>query len=444
MSAWAMTALVATLAASPASRPGADLPDYPQPNPAEPVNYIEWINRTFDTGTGPNAAEVYGKAFEKLEPFEGDWGTAISSPWTDRKDVQQWLDRNQEGLRLFRQAAVMERCFFKSSSYNRADEREVHPRARHLLLNTTIPELSKLRLAIRAILAEAYGKAARGEFSALMDSGLLVIRSGRQFDKDPILLRRIVAMGCSAMGYAAVRHALAEFQPEHAHVASEQLNRIDPPHPSFHTAMLVERIMVLDFHQRLFKPTAKGPYWLVVPEVAEGFGETFRLDTFFVRSKVRAIGYDKTIRDVNEYFDRVQQWMELPDRAAPLDVDLREEFLAEHGDNVLLTLLPSFERSRGIWLKVEAERRATHLVAALLSMQIKPQTLDELRSVPAETRTDPFTGKPFVYRRIGEGFTLYSAGMDREDNGGDHDPKWGENEPGDYVFWPIPETKTPD
>ncbi len=48
-----------------------------------------------------------------------------------------------------------------------------------------------------------------------------------------------------------------------------------------------------------------------------------------------------------------------------------------------------------------------------------PETLGEL--VPGlltEVPIDPFTGKPFVYRREGEGFTVYSLGSNERDDGG--------------------------
>ncbi len=48
-----------------------------------------------------------------------------------------------------------------------------------------------------------------------------------------------------------------------------------------------------------------------------------------------------------------------------------------------------------------------------------PESLDEL--VPgllAEVPIDPFTGKPMVYRREGEGFIVYSLGSNQKDDGG--------------------------
>jgi len=56
--------------------------------------------------------------------------------------------------------------------------------------------------------------------------------------------------------------------------------------------------------------------------------------------------------------------------------------------------------------------------------------------------TDPFSDKPFVYKRTDDGFTLYSFGENLIDDGGKvfRDDKgrakvwWDE---GDAVFWPI-------
>lgn len=38
------------------------LPEAPEPNPADPVNYVKWINDTFGAAIQDNAAEDYQKA----------------------------------------------------------------------------------------------------------------------------------------------------------------------------------------------------------------------------------------------------------------------------------------------------------------------------------------------------------------------------------------------
>ena len=67
---------------------------------------------------------------------------------------------------------------------------------------------------------------------------------------------------------------------------------------------------------------------------------------------------------------------------------------------------------------------------------------------------DPYTGKQFIYRTTGGGFTLYSAGIDRDDDGGAHHDRFGERgkndstgplpPDGDHVFWPIPDPSPDD
>ncbi len=54
---------------------------------------------------------------------------------------------------------------------------------------------------------------------------------------------------------------------------------------------------------------------------------------------------------------------------------------------------------------------------------------------------DPFSGNSLVYKRTRDGFTLYSVGLDQDDDGGRHHPQFGEftdgrKHDGDYVFWP--------
>jgi hypothetical protein len=46
-----------------------------------------------------------------------------------------------------------------------------------------------------------------------------------------------------------------------------------------------------------------------------------------------------------------------------------------------------------------------------------PATLPEL-GLPEKAITDPFTGRPFIYRTERDNVLVYSVGFDREDGGG--------------------------
>ena len=113
----------------------------------------------------------------------------------------------------------------------------------------------------------------------------------------------------------------------------------------------------------------------------------------------------------------------------------------------------SFLRAQKFWVQAVTRQRASGLILAAHEHRAEtgswPLRLDELgyRTEPALV-TDPFSGKLFCYRTMGEGFILYSAGVDRDDDGGRHSRSWGRYPPddvddenwqpdGDYVFWPV-------
>lgn len=103
--------------------------------------------------------------------------------------------------------------------------------------------------------------------------------------------------------------------------------------------------------------------------------------------------------------------------------------------------------------RILARRRGHRTVLELFIYRAEhgtfPEKLDALTNLPTEYRTDPFGGRPFVYRPSEAGFTLYSVGYDHDDDGGVHTrvprANRGPTErfisapDGDFVYWPIPE-----
>ncbi|MFQ5807068.1 MAG: hypothetical protein ACE5I3_11530 [Phycisphaerae bacterium] len=116
----------------------------------------------------------------------------------------------------------------------------------------------------------------------------------------------------------------------------------------------------------------------------------------------------------------------------------------------LVGRIPAFSRALEIRARLVATQRGNQTVAEIFKYRHEhgrlPESLDVLQG---EHIIDPYTAKPFLYRVTDEGFTLYSAGIDRDDDGGVHHLRWGrqrgeegkERPPpdGDYVFWPLPE-----
>jgi hypothetical protein len=65
-----------------------------------------------------------------------------------------------------------------------------------------------------------------------------------------------------------------------------------------------------------------------------------------------------------------------------------------------------------------------------------PRRLEDLPGVqlPVGQLVDPVSGQPFVYERTGEGFRLYSIGVNKRDDQGVSNIKEGKD---DRLYWPI-------
>jgi hypothetical protein len=113
-------------------------------------------------------------------------------------------------------------------------------------------------------------------------------------------------------------------------------------------------------------------------------------------------------------------------------------------------LAPAFDRVLFISYRIQVQTDA--LIAATAILRYKadkgryPQNLEELvkagylDNLPA----DPFSGGALVYKLTGDNFILYSFAADFDDDGGKHSSDWAEKEGGDFVFWPVQQTKTSD
>lgn len=97
------------------------------------------------------------------------------------------------------------------------------------------------------------------------------------------------------------------------------------------------------------------------------------------------------------------------------------------------TFMPAYKKPAGVQARVDLLRLAIALRLYRHEHGSYPADLNALQpqylpSVPL----DPFMNKPFIYRREGSGFLLYSFGENRLDDGGAFDPKFT---PRDDVTW---------
>ena len=435
--------------------------DPPPPNPADPVNYVQWMNDTFSLD---NAAEDYLAAYELIEPVERgtdlsrEFEDALKGPWSGKKLLADWLEASQPGLERFRAGAAKSRCFFElstSSPGQDASPADADPRTEHLLINVLLPHLSKHRLAAKALIAEGWQAWQAGDENLLADNAVVVLASARHFTDSPApLIQFMVAVACAKRACDALRNALelsADPDSLAAHI-SARLTEDDPPLSTLAPALRFEQLWCRDFCQRLYIPGKRrgswGLHWnamsILRPEDFKDPPDPLPSpeELMATLQPHGARGYEETIQEINTFFDTAIEWSETPVRDAGRAAEI-DRIPQESKNAIAKSLMPSLVRAGALHDRIVAHRRATHLLVHLFAYHAEhgrfPLSLDRLETPDlAELRIDPFGGKDFVYERTGKMFTLYSAAQDMTDNGGRHHAKWGQDGAGgDFVFWPV-------
>jgi hypothetical protein len=128
--------------------------------------------------------------------------------------------------------------------------------------------------------------------------------------------------------------------------------------------------------------------------------------------------YGETLREMGSLMSR--PYWESRDRLAELRRDRIDHAPAWAGMTRLA--LPAFERVAVRQADAEARIGTSRVAAALRQYRVThggyPQSLESIRDLLPEPPIDPFTGRPYLYRREGAGFVVWSVGEDLLDNGG--------------------------
>jgi hypothetical protein len=122
-----------------------------------------------------------------------------------------------------------------------------------------------------------------------------------------------------------------------------------------------------------------------------------------IRSEVKNASQGQHVAEPKKFSASVPKWALLTRLSAPV-FDGIPERLAEYEVNLQLGRL-------GLDLENFRSREGKY-----------PASLQDL-GLPDERITDPFTGRPFIYRAENDNVLVYSLGFDRKDDGGLHAPR---------------------
>jgi len=386
-----------------------------------------------------NAAVLYQQAFAFLPEDEDAVRIAdFASPdpktraTVSVKDIQRIVAERQQALALLEEAASRPACRFPVNWEH----------GYHALL----PHLSAVRHFSRFLAAKAVTDAMDGHTSEAFDGVALILRMTDHVSAEPSLISQLVRIVCQFMAVDALNRVVEINPPEtpHAYHMYKALRRVDNMAPFTH-AIEGERcagLLAFDWiesnplfglgplpgtpnHPRLENWSARARFLVSLPSFREDEILFLRLSEESValsRQPFRQIRHRiPALDDASKRFDRYAVFRNISS-GSPLglaqsrDIAIALIGLAQHG------------------MALEAYREAAGDY---------PASLAELRKkVDWPLPKDPFSGRPFIYRRIGNGYIIYSIGPNMKDEGGKdrrsvRGPLAKGQEPPDDIPWRI-------
>ena len=393
-----------------------------------------------------NAAYVYIRALDALEgwlPAIGEqvasdqYYAAMDGPWSaeDFPQLHARFVKTAEGRRLIRQAVRMDQCQFPVLVGSPGDTR---------LFEFLMPHLAGGRTMARLLAIEGHLLETQGDAQAALECHVTGLRIGAHFAHDPTLIAGLVGIAIQEICRENARLCVARMD-----VPGETLEWLageleDVELPGRAAWIAGERAMTRQM-------AAMSPV-----EVGEVFGRSSEVPgparAFLGSRAFRILWPDRTLaRDLDAFYDAAGKLAELPtwEALAAVSAGQDEVMIAEQAKdwNVMAwMLLPAIGGAQSRYALGECGHAALRIDVALRRYQADngryPAALTELapkylREVPP----NPFCGEPFHYRLEDDGWTLYSVGLDQDDDGGREAVERLGLEEGDFVFRSHPEGK---
>jgi hypothetical protein len=373
-----------------------------------------------------NAAPVYRKAFAALAPpdqlpaaLRGD-----DRPAFDPTDpgLREFLDAQQRGLALLRQAAALPQAGF---------DRDLGDDSAPL--DVPVPELPLLQHGATLLAADARARAARGDSRGAIDDVAAVFGIARHV-RFPLLIDLLTAAVIERVGAAALEDVLAAAPAKADDLGRLKLSPGDPFQPYLRRVFAMEEAWGMAAIAMIATGRADGS-----PEVREQTGLGPWGEAPFALAMYRVFFLEE---DLAAYRRHLRTMREHAARPAPQMLDgfaeHERQIKSNRGGGILAgLLLPAAYRLMFAALDADAVHALARTAVAAAAYKAKhgkhPERLGEL--VPEflpEVPADPYDGRPVRLRRADGGLVFYSLGRDRKDDAGR--PWDADRQEGDLVF----------
>jgi len=377
----------------------------------------------------------------------------------EKEEIKKWVQQNESAWREFVAGSLKAYCY-QNRTYNSKDEEK-------WLFNILEPELGTLRNLSRLGIWRSRIEVGQKQIQKGLEDCLAVIRTGQFWQKSKIsIVEQLVGIAISGLGHNEILHIIEQedLSADRLRFIQEKLSAI---YADGYPLMDVEaeKFMFMDVVQHTFTDGGPGGGHLI-PERFEyimnildsvsriderGFGKIL----LFTGPAMYHAGRDKTVAKANEIYDKLIAMTKMtPYQRHINEVKSEDIILSVRKRRYLLPsiFMPALDRSSELAFRAKALHEATLTVLALkLRYQDKghyPESLDELVAAGhlKDVPMDPFSDGALVYEKTDDNFTLYSVGRNFKDDGGEvaksrgRIARWGTDEEGDAVFWPVPKS----
>ena len=354
----------------------------------EPVTLSEWNAWYAEPPAGENAATIYAEAFAALAPVDA------SAP--------SFLERNQRSLELLHQAAAKSQCRYP------VDLNEG--------VKAPLPHLPRIKTCAQLLKQEADVNAGKGRTDLAAQSVIAGLRLARSLKQEPLLISQLTreaveGIVVSGLEQAMNRRALSE---EQLALLQEAFGEAEGGDKAAVTRCLAgERCAGIALFQMTPRDQSKA---VAVTLGTDRNGPTYSEDRIF-------------------FLDQMNSLIAAAGAPFPNNLELASHWSSQvseaqgKGYVIAAMLLPSLAKTLEKSAANAGDLRAAQAALAVERYRLAhanalPDSLSELVpqyliAVPA----DPFDGNPLRYRKSSpKGYSVYSIGADREDDGGTPKP----------------------
>ncbi len=390
--------------------------------PSISMEYSKWLEKQGISVPGPGQegpVEFDGIQAPQYQDV-ADWEetTVREHPWAaaQHPNLARWVAAMSPALTKLEEACARPRFYVpmvtKSGDSKGAAEANI--------MLVLLPAYGNIRTLANTLTTRALMRLEAGDAAGYARDVTACLRLARLLAQQPTLIEHLVAVAIDNMAMRAAQAGAASsrLSPADAAALRREIETFGPMPTPVHAIDEGERYMILDVICTVHANKVEG-------DVSKGIRKIGMLVP---------LNYNRALERANEAIDRTIRSWELPDyksRSAGLAV-LDEESEAMKASGFASKVAHLEDIFRQIYFldghgrindlctanleEWDLARIALGLRASRANGKSYPEKLEELKDIAVPM--DQFTGQPLIYHRKGNGYLLYSLGINLKDDGG--------------------------